>query len=213
MEPILTHDPLALALMGKYFRVGTAIGTGVTMGIQTAYSATANVLFALYNGGTKNAILDRLVLINTVAGASTTSSHLAIRIDSKDRYTGGSGGTDYVSSIANVHGAYGAGSTITIFRGFAITANAEGTGVRTACRAALKIAAAPCWAVNDTVVMQFGRNTVQYGGLAATTASIMPHNLPPLIIPPGWSATFHMWNVANATTAPSWEFEMGWWER
>jgi hypothetical protein len=193
---------------GTYFRAGTPTpGTGIAMGIQTSFSDTANVLALIYNGGVKQIVMDYLKLMNTVAGASTTSSQLCLKLDNKDRYT--SGGTSITPDQPN---GKAEPTTVTKLYFGIITANAVGTMNRIVGRIPLKIVAAPCWAINDTVVITFGNMQAQAGGLAAATAAIIPIHAGPIMIPPGHSLTVHMWNVANATTAPSWEFELGYWE-
>ncbi len=201
------NSPQGANLFGHYFRAGSPTpGTGIAMGIQTSFSDTANVLALLYNGGSKYAVLDFLKLICTAAGASTTSSHLALKLDSKDRYT--SGGSSITPDQPN-----GGAEPTTITKCYfgVVTANAV-SAARVVGRTPVKIAAAPCFAVNDTLLMTFGTMQAQAGGLAAATAAVIPVFGGPVIIPPGWSLTVHMWNVANATTPPSWEFELGWWE-
>ncbi len=199
--------PVAQNMLGNYFRFGSPTpGTGIAMGIQTTFSDTANVLLLLYNGGSKRFVMDFLKLICAVAGASTTSSHVAIKIDNKDRYT--SGGSDL--TLAQPDGG-SQPTTITKCKFGAITANAVGD-VRLVGRDTLKVVAAPCWAVNDQVTMSFGTMGQQSGGIAAATAGKIPVAMGPVIIPPGWSLLVHMANAANATTPPSWEVEGGGWE-
>ncbi len=200
--------PVAQNMLGNYFRFGSPTpGTGIAMGIQVTFSDTANVLLLLYNGGLKRFVMDFLKLICTAAGASTTSAHVAIKIDNKDRYS--SGGTDITPLLQPDGGAQP--SSITKCRFGVITANAVGAP-RVVGRDALKVVAAPCWAVNDQVTMTFGTMGQQSGGIAAATAGKIPIAMGPVIIRPGWSLLVHLWNVANATTPPSWEFEGGGWE-
>lgn len=200
------NSPQALNIMGRYFRLGSgAPGAGIAMGIQTSFSETANVLLLLYNGGLKRFVMDFLKLICTAAGASSTSAHVAVKIDNKDRYT--SGGTDVLAEIKQPDGG-DRPCTLTKARFGAITANAV-QAARVVGRDSLKVAAAPCWAINDQVTMSFGGMPQQAGGIAATTAGKIPIFLGPAIIRPGWSLLVHLWNVANASTPPSWEFEAG----
>jgi hypothetical protein len=199
--------PCAQNMLGNYFRAGSPTpGTGIAMGIQTSFSDTANVLALLYNGGAKRVVMDFLKLICTAAGSTTTSAHVAVKIDNKNRYT--SGGS--ALTPAQPDGG-GQPASITNCRFGIIVATAVQAD-RLVGRDALKVAAAPCWAVNDQVMMSFGTMGQQAGGIAATTAAKIPVALGPAIIRPGWSLLVHLWNVANATTAPSWETEMGWWE-
>jgi hypothetical protein len=199
--------PCAQNMLGNYFRAGTPTpGTGIAMGIQTSFSDTANVLMLLYNGGLRRVVMDFLKLICSAAGSTTTSAHVAVKIDNKDRYT--SGGSDLTP--AQPDGGEQV-SSITKCKFGIVTATAV-QAARIVGRDALKVAAAPCWVINDQVMMTFGTMGQQSGGIAATTAGKIPIALGPAIIRPGWSLLVHLWNVANATTAPSWECEAGWWE-
>lgn len=199
--------PQAANIMGNYFRFGSPTpGTGIAMGIQTSFSDTANVLALLYNGGDKRVVMDFLKLICTAAGTTTTSAHLAIKIDNKNRYS--SGGSDITPAQPDGGGQV---TSIKKCKFGVITASAVQAD-RIVGRSALKVAAAPCWAVNDMIVMTFGTLQSTAGGIAAATAGVIPIYMGPIILRPGWSLLFHLWNVANATTPPSWEFEGGYWE-
>ena len=193
-----------------YFRATNAtMGTGVAMGIVNAYSATASVLFVMENSGARTVIPHYIRLINTAAGASTTSSHCAIAVDRIARYA--SGGTDLTARIAHANSGVVATSSVDVLR-YNCTAAAAGTDNRIVGRAALKTQASTCWVVGDEVFMVWGEEPV--GGTLSGTGPqriIVPF-APIALGGADHSLCVHMWNVANATTAPSWEFEMAWWE-
>ena len=92
---------------------------------------------------------------------------------------------------------------------------------------ALKSQVAPCWTVGDEVLITFGDPThsSQAGfnssgpSLAASatqsiqTVSIQRNVGPVILQGQNHCLLVHLWNTGNATTAPSWEVELGWWER
>jgi hypothetical protein len=210
----------------NYFKAtNTTFGTGITMGIQATFSDTANVLMLMRNGSaTKKIIPHYIRLICTVAGASTTNSRMAVVVDTVNRYS--SGGTNLFTNIVNANSATAATTEVDVLRFAAITAGAA-VAKRQLATFALKNQAAPCWTIGDEVLITFGDPAcgTQMGftssgpSLAASgTQSIqtvaITKNVGPLILQgQNHCLLLHMWNTANATTAPSWEVEMAWWER
>lgn len=211
--PHVRSEIFAWAEEGSYFRTSNAtIGTGVAMGIQTSFSATANVLFLMRNTSASKVVIPHYIrLVNTAAGASTTSSNIAIVTDTANRYS--SGGTDLAAQIVNAATTTGASSSGVDLR-YNCTA-ASAVAARTVGRAVLKTQAAPCWTVGDEVLLTFGE--VNGGGLGplsgTATVSIQKSFGPVVLGGQNHCLLVHMWNPANATTAPSWEFELAWWER
>ena len=205
------NELLAWAQEGSYFKACNAtMGTGVAMGIQAAFSDTANVLFLMRNGSaTKKIIPHYIRLINTAAGATTTSSHLAIVLDTANRYS--TGGTDLTTNIVCATSGSGPTSAVDVLR-YSCT-GAAAVAKRQVARAMLKTAAAPCWVVGDEVRITFGEDA-DSSAFNATTPAKYPANVGPVVIAgQNHCMLVHMWNPANATTAPSWEFELAWWER
>lgn len=207
-------EVMAWAEEGSYFRACNATpGTGIAMGIQTAFSATANVLFLMRNGSaTKKVIPHYIRLINTAAGATTTSSQLAIVLDNANRYS--TGGTDLTTQVVNSNSALAPNSVVDVLRFGAVTASAA-VAARQVGRAGLKTQAAPCWTVGDEVRINFDPNgdedtpTITGAGPIAVA-----RNFGPVVLGgQNHCLLLHMWNPANATTAPSWEIECAWWER
>lgn len=197
---------------GTYFKATNAtLGTGIAMGIQTTWSATANVLLIMTNGSASKTIIPHYIrLINSAAGATTTSSRAAIILDTSSRYS--SGGTDLTTAIVNSNSSLAPTSAISVLRFGAVTA-AAATAPRQVANIALKTQAAPCWTVGDEVKITFGDDSDS--GLTSGAATIaIAKNVGPVVLGgQNHSLLLHMWNPANATTAPSWELEMAWWER
>lgn len=185
-------------------------GTGIAMGIQTAFSDTANVLAILRNTSTTKKIIPHYIrLIVTAAGATTTSSRLALVTDAINRYS--SGGTDLNAQIVNANSG-GANTTIADLKFGALTA-AAASAKRQIANLALKVQAAPCWTVGDELVLRFGEGVDSQTLNGAATVCITKHVGPCVLEGVNHSLLLHMWNVANATTPPSWEVEAAWWER
>jgi hypothetical protein len=201
---------------GTYFRnVGNATPlTGTAQAITTAFSATAVPLVMVNGSSTKKVIPHYIKLTNTAAGASTTSSAYAISIDSANRYS--SGGTDISSLIYCANSALGPTSGLSALRIGTVTASAAGAGTRYISAGQLKVQAAPCWIVGDELIFFFGDpgSSGAMGLISGGAAARYMIPVGPAVLGgQDDSLILHLWNVANATTAPSWAFEIAWWER
>lgn len=206
------NEEIFWAEQGVYKKVcNPAFGTGIAMGIQTSFSDTANVLMLMRNGSaTKKVIPHYIRLICTAAGASSTSAHLGIVLDNANRYS--SGGTDLVSSIVNANSGQVPGTAVDVLRFGAITANAA-VAKRQISRAVMKTQAAPCWTVGDEVKILFGSDA-DMGNVSGSAAVKIACNVGPVVLEgQNHCLLIHLWNPANATTAPSFELEAAWWER
>jgi hypothetical protein len=208
----VTRDELRyLAEAGAFFKAcNPTLGTGIAMGIQTAFSDTANVLFVMRNGSTTKKVIPLyLRLICTAAGSTTTSSRLAIVLDTANRYA--SGGTDLSASVVNANSGLAPTTAVDVLR-YSCTA-AAASAKRQVANMQLKTATAPCWVVGDEVIVTFGSD-FDMGALSGTAASVFKRNAAPIVLEgQNHCMLVHMWNPANATTAPSWEFELGWVEK
>lgn len=210
----ITAGLYGLSAEGSYFRAtNPTIGTGIAMGIQTAFSETANILALIRNtdvAGGKFIYLDYIRLVCVAAGATTTASHFAMTMDTSNRYSSGGSQLIGVNSNSGVSTA-----SIADIRFGAVTALAASGSRRILSRAVLKTAAAPTWVIGDEILINFGAQDAAMGLLSGTAASRFGVPVGPLLLAPGnnHSLLIHMWNVGNATTPPSWEVEMGFWER
>lgn len=208
------NELLAWAEEGSYFKATNPTeGTGIAMGIQTAYSETANVLALMRSSSNTVRVIPHYVrFICTAAGATTTSSNLSVVVDTANRYN--TGGTDLTTEIKNSASNLSPASVVDVLRFGAITANGV-SAKRKLGRAVLKTQAAPCWNVGDELLLNFltfGEGA--HGLLSGAGAATIQKNFGPVVLfGANHSLLFHMWNPANATTAPSWECEFAWWER
>jgi hypothetical protein len=189
---------------------------GVAMGIQVAFSDTANIAFIIVNGasaGGKRIIMDYILVRITAAGTTTTSSEAAFEVDPSNRYS--SGGTSL--TVANVTTDSTQASVTSQVRHGAITAAAAGGSRKWLWQRIIRRAAAPVWIVNDQVHFSFGSPGAYIHGanvISSTDANGTAYTwpVPPAVIGPGGSGLLHIANVANATTPPSISVEAGWYE-
>lgn len=198
---------------GAYFRaLGNATPmTGVAQAITTSFSATAVPLVMVNGSSTVRIIPHYIKMTCTAAGSSTTASQFAISIDANNRYS--SSGTDISGLIYNCNSGLGPSTAVSVLRVGSVTASAAGAGTRYVSQGHLKVQAAPCWTVGDEVRIMFGDDA--YSGLMSGTAAIsIVRNIGPVVLGgQNSSLLLHLWNTANATTAPSWAWEIAWWER
>lgn len=206
------NELIAWAQEGTYFKAtNPSLGTGIAMGIQTTFSATANVLLAMRSSSATRAVIPHYIrLICTAAGATTTSSRLAITTDNVNRYT--SGGTDLTGQIVNANTGLGPTSVIDVLR-FGIITSPAAVAQRIMANVVLKTQAAPCWTVGDQVKIMFSDDGDAQPLNGAAAVNIVANVGPVILAGANHTMLLHMWNPANATTAPSWELEMAWWER
>lgn len=209
-------EEFSFAEMGALFRAfGSATpmaGIAQTVAV-TAFSATNAALIMVNGSSTKKVVPYYIRMTNTAAGASSTSSAFAVAIDSANRYS--SGGTDILSLVTCSNSALGPTSGLSALRVGAVTASAAGAGTRYQSQGQLKVQAAPCWVVGDEILFTFGN--VQAASLGALNGAapiqIVKHLGPVVLGGQDDSLLLHLWNPANATTAPSWSFEIAWFER
>jgi hypothetical protein len=213
----LTAGTYPLADEGAYFTaVNPTPGTGIIHALTTAWSATA-ALFVLRNTdaeGAKRIYLDyvKLLCLGT-APTGTTSVRLAITIDNTNRFS--SGGTAITPTNTNMDSTQ---ATIAALNFGAVVATAASGSVRSVAREAQPPRAAPALVSGDTFFYNFGQVTSESVGVMgsatpATAPGCFTAALPPVIIGGGDSLLFHQYYPAAATTAPTFEFEIAWWER
>jgi hypothetical protein len=194
-------------------------GTGTAMGIQTTFSDTANIALMLNNGDASKTYIPLYIKTRcTAAGTTTTSSEIAIEVDNTNRYS--SGGSTMTPGCVNASASQPT-SNATVRIG-TLTAAAAGSKRAWITSFLIRQAAAPAWIVGDVDYYSFGglgASTFPYNKLGQpidTTASpgtIYSWPIPSCAIPPTGTLLVHIANVANATTAPSFEWEIGWIER
>ncbi len=195
---------------GTYNKVvNPTLGTGIAMSIQTTFADTAPLMILRNTSASKKIIMHYVKLICTVAGATTTSSRLAAILDVANRYT--SGGSDLTANIVNA--ASNAGNASIADCRFGAILAAAASAKRQIGNTVLKTQAAPCWTVGDEITLKFGDGADSPTLNGAAALNITKYMGPCVLAGLNHSLLLHMWNPANATTAPSWELEAAWWER
>lgn len=193
---------------GSYFKaVNPTPETGIAQTIQATFLATNGILNVFNNnaGGGKDIFLDYLRLVNTVVGTSTTRSACLVSVDQINRYS--SGGSLLTGVNANSGSALTSGAVI---RFGSLTLAAESGAIRRLSRAQLRAAIMVQFEEWILDFGSFGGVTETLGGAVALRAQSY---LGPVVIQPQHSASLHIWNTGNVTTAPSWECELGYVER
>lgn len=200
----------SMADEGSYFKATNPTpGTAITHAATQSFSATA-ALATISNGdvsGGKRLYLDFIDLAVVGTPTTATSCQLVITLDSSVRYS--SGGSAITPQNANMDDTT---ATIATMHFGAVVLSAASGSVRQVARQTLKTQATPCLAVGDSLFFRFASIADPAGPLAGSTAAIYPSPMSPLIIGAGHSLNFHLYYPA-ATVAPTYEFEMGWWER
>lgn len=215
----LTQGTYGLADEGQYFKATNAtIGTGIIHALTTSWSATA-ALFCLRNTdseGAKRLFLDYVRIITgptAIAMTAATSIEAAVTIDNTNRHS--SGGTAITPVNTNMDSS---NATIAALNFGAEVLSAASGSVRLVARAALARRVAPAMVTGDQFFFNFGaaeNPVISTVGAAAPATAPMQYAVPmgPAVIGGGDSLNFHLWYPAGATTAPTYEFEIAWWER
>lgn len=196
----------------SYRVTNPTFGTGIAQSIVTSFTATSPLL-SVFNGDSAGGVsiyLDYIKLICAAAGASSTAAHLAMVLDTIDRWS--SGGSRLTTSPGAVQPNTGLGVAAKARVDFGAIVAAAASAARQVARDAIKTQAAPCWNVGDEVFIKFDSQDIPAGPTSGAATAVYPAPTGPIVIAPGHSFLLYLWNVANAVTPPSWEVEMGWWE-
>lgn len=219
---IPTKHPLADE--GSYFVAGNPTpGTGIAMTISTAFSDTV-AMFAIKNqdnksnAASKRIYLDyiRLMLFGTPPTAQVSRQFAFKRSKATDREPTTAANKTVLSPVNMASGAgrssiarvlsYSAAAAMTVP---ASVANDEVVG-RCSIPTGIGIA-------GDEYIIKFGTDVGEsVQGLTAAKAVVpgryITHAAPIIIEPDEWLVA-HEWCLTEATNGPTFEFEIGWWER
>lgn len=209
-----------LVEQGSYYMVQNPTpGTGFAQPITAAYSATS-AFITIFNGAAafvaggkvanaKNVYVDYIRLINSAVGASSTAGHLVCALDNGNRYSSGTASTPTPYNIY-----LGGGSSATVVQVGPLVTTATAAVILLG-HTVLRVATAPAWVVYDEVVIHFGAReaATESAVITATTQTRLDAWMPPVVVGPQQTFLVQPFNVANAVTAPSFEYEIGWWER
>jgi hypothetical protein len=212
----ITPTKHILADEGQYFvATNPTIGTGVAHALLTAYTSTS-ALFVIRNNdstGGKRIYLDYMRLLLTAAPAAGVSLEFALQVDSASRAPTANNvaitpvnvnSDSSTASVANVQ-AFSAG---------ALTVPAPGSTARTVGRGRIPTGIN---VVGDEYVLQCGTDCPGPSGVLTAIRATQPARLlagmAPIVIGPTQSLVIYRWSLTETTTAPSYEYELGWWER
>jgi hypothetical protein len=205
----------ALVDEGSYYGVcNPTIDTTVGYGVITAYVVTTPA-FHIANtdvpsaAGARTIFLDFLKLRVTVAPASATNWKYVVDIDSSPRIsTAPTGGAELTVKNFNPLIGNDFPGRVWAFTGGTVLTVMAANNVRTVAHGA--------WAnsipiVLDEMVLKFGQG--EGDANAVTTVGRRVASAPPIAIPPGCSASIHMYGTSNAITGMSAEYSLGMWAR
>lgn len=209
----------ALADEGSLYVASTATpGTGVTLtsATGTSYSATQGI-FAVNNLDTTPSLNGQgsdiyplwLKIVITAAGTAGTDDHFASVLDYGARASGGT--ATLVGRNANT--SFPANDDTSQILCGVPTLAAATNQLRIVGRAEGRKAAAPGYVAGDVVTFVFGSiEQVQAQAITPTTNIGLVLQLPPVVIPPGWSWALLEWMSARSA-AQSAEVEFGYVKR
>jgi hypothetical protein len=207
--PVMTGR-MALADEGSYYVAQNAtVGTQLTGHVAPAIADTnTKSIIHFYNGGLLDVYLDYLTLTTVVANASATAVDFLAWTDNKGATGLTSGGTA-ITTIANTRSNSTNTSGITLTAGACITAPV--TNVKRVLQRVVK----PYIGVAlDSYSFVFGNGAWAPTGYALITA--VTHTLTscaPVVVGPGGNFYFVQTGPSGATTAMTFEFELGFYER
>lgn len=215
-----------LAEEGSYFKATTPTpGTGIAgNAVVTAFSDT-NALLVIENNSQQNGqgkyiYLDYLrLLMSGTAPTATTVLHFAHKVGLTRRLAAVTPGTTLTPKAVN--SGPGGGATRASVANPVCWANANAFTVaasqpvdrllgRFSIPTSLGI-------TGDEYVIQYG--VVDHSSLPtltavrATAAARLMVGVEPIVIAPGETYVLHRWWLTEATNAPTFEFDLGWWER
>jgi hypothetical protein len=218
----------SLADEGSYFKAtNSTIGTGTSVTVPTTYTA-ASPMFMIVNTAAsasgKRIFVDYVRLFvssvgGTNASAASQSIQCAVILDdqtSTTRYS--SGGSSAAVSVVNVNSGSSVTSSASVYFGNSLTATTPGNP-RQIVRNVFKFhPAAPTTnsspvIVGDNYSMDFGEHSAGSGQLNGFTASAYAASVGPAVIGWGHCLLFYLWYPAASAITPTYEFEIGWWER
>lgn len=204
-----------LAGQGKVFvATNPTPGTAIAYANKTAYSATANGLFSLYNGnatGGPNIYLDRLKLIQTAA-APANGLYSRFEIFTETGNVAITGAALAVTPV-NVLNGPGAGSSLATVTFFSAGAGTVAAAAGTRRQVYVGSFASGVNVRYDSWTFAFGSDDIA-GGTAPITAAraTAPADLiigcPPIVVAPGSSVFMNLWGTAPDTNVPSYEFDL-----
>ncbi len=196
-----------LADEGSYWTASTVIGTDLTAHqAPTIANAETKPIIQMFNAGPNDVYIDYIDMLTTIANASATAVGFTIYLDN-----------------AGVTGRTGAGTQITPVN---TRSNVAGTtGVTMWAGAVTAVGVSPKKAfsrvIKEFIGVALDRYSFSFGnGLLMTptttyvagATAIVTYG-PPIVLASGGNLYFCQVSPSGATTAATFQFEMGYWER
>lgn len=209
-----------LAEEGSYYTVTNPTpGTGVAHALTTAFSSTA-ALFSLFNSapiGGPNVYLDYLRLIETAtAPATSLSQDFLIQLDQALSRAPTAGNVALTAVNMNLGSANKGFANWQAFNAAALTVPAQATAT-TKNASRIHIATGQVILGDENVILFGGVDKPGHGGgstaVRAADTGRRVTNAPPIMCAPQTWLTIFRWGVGEATNVPSYEYEIGYWER
>jgi hypothetical protein len=197
-----------LADEGSYYTVGSVIGTDITAHAAPAIADGATKpLLHIFNGSSdKDIYLDYIEMLTTIANASATAVAFRGYVDNK----GSTGRTGAGTALTPVNTRSNSSNTsgATVYAG-AVTAVA--TSERLAYSRVIKEFIGVAL---DRYSFSFGNGLVGNPTTSYTAgATAIVCYGPPIVIGPGGNLYFCQVSPSGASTAATFQFELGFWER
>lgn len=209
-----------------FYATNPTIGTGIQLNANVTAFSDTNALFVLKNTDDPNNALAKRIFprylrlyLGGTAPTATVSMEFAFKVDNIDRFpTTAANMTTLTPANVNGGSTFGPVAKVASYANAgAMTVPASSTFARTAGRARIPTGLG---VVGDAYVIQFGAQ--DWGGSASTTGAtrttasapglFIAHSSP-IVLAPGQSVVCHMWWLTAATTAATFEFDLGWYER
>ena len=210
------------AAAGAYFVAQNVTpGTALQTGTATSFSATANGLVTVTNNNPLtsgiNVYMDYIkLMMSGTAPTATTVMHFNMIRDAVAGVTPSAGSVALVTTNVN-GGSASTASNVAI--NVPTGAPATGMTIPAATSAAVNMGRASIptslGITGDIYVLNFGGNFVDDGGqgggtaVRATAAARLSDSTVPAILAPGQGLVVNMWWLTQATTKPSFEYEIG----
>jgi len=196
-----------LADEGSYWTVSTVIGTDLTAHVApTIANAETKPIIHLFNAGPNDVYLDYIDMLTTVANTTATAVGFTIYLDNKGTTNYVSGGTAFVPLNVRSNSTTATATTVT-----AGAATAVGTTPKKVFSRVIK----------EFIGVALDRYSFSFGNgmlmtptttYVAGATAIITYG-PPIVIGAGGNMCFCQVSPSGATTAATFQFEMGFWER
>jgi hypothetical protein len=202
--------------LGAYYTVTNPTpGTGITGGLVTGFSATADGLMTIANSGGRTIYLDVLTLmISGTMPTGTTVQKLAVYLET-GIVAPTAGNSVVTAKSLNPGVGVASSATVNVFVGGMATIPATAAG---ATRTLVTNTSLPTslGIVGDSYVYNFGGDPAQSGGQLTAARLTAPARIVtscnPVTIPPNYTAILDWWWITQAANAPVMEYELGWFE-